>query len=244
MQADETTARAGRTAGPAFLFDFDGTITTCEMLPRIAAELGLERELEAVTSATTAGRMPFDESLRARVEILRRVPVARVAQIVDTAPVFPELLDWILARRDRCWIVTGNLDCWVGRWMGRHGLRYFASTATRSADGEVSGVETVLDKASVLPHFAGRQTVVVGDGANDAALMAAADIGIAVATVNDPPPVVRAAADHVIDDVRVLCRTLSLIAAPGAVTPSRPRSAAGSSSATPRPSSPALGRRG
>jgi len=191
-----------------FLFDFDGTVTATELLPLIAREVGLEEEITALTRDTMDGRVPFDESFRSRVELLRATPIARVAEIVADAPVFPRLLDWIGANRDRCWIVTGNLDCWVEDWMRRRGLQFFASTAAIE-EGKVAGVETILRKESVLAHFAGRRTVMVGDGANDAQIMADADVGIGFATLHDLAPVVLEVADWVVLDEEALCRTLS-----------------------------------
>lgn len=197
-----------RDGDTVFLFDFDGTITATELLPLIAREVGLEEEIGTLTRDTMDGRLPFDESFRNRVELLRGTPIARVAEIVAEAPVFPRLLEWIVDHRDRCWVVTGNLDCWIGGWMERHGLRFFSSTAALE-DGEVAGVETILHKESVLERFAGRRTVMVGDGANDAQIMADADVGIGFATLHDLPPVVLEVADWVVLDEDALCRTLS-----------------------------------
>jgi HAD superfamily phosphoserine phosphatase-like hydrolase len=202
------TSRSDARGDTVFLFDFDGTITATELLPLIAREVGLEEEIGALTRDTMDGRLPFDESFRSRVELLRSTPIARVAEILAQAPVYPRLLAWIVANRDRCWVVTGNLDCWVSDWMQRHQLRFFASTATVE-DGELAGVESILHKESVLEQFAGRRTVMVGDGANDAQIMADADVGIGFATLHDLPSVVLEVADWVVLDEEALCRTLS-----------------------------------
>jgi phosphoserine phosphatase len=208
LSRDAQPSATDSNGDTVYLFDFDGTITAAELLPLIAREVGLEQEIDALTRDTMAGRLPFDESFRSRVELLRETPIARVEEIVAAAPVFPRLLQWIVDRRDRCWVVTGNLDCWVADWMGRHDLRFFASTAAIE-DGEVAGVASILRKESVLERFAGRRTVMVGDGANDAQIMADADVGIGFATLHDIPPVVLEVADWVVLNEEALCRTLS-----------------------------------
>lgn len=197
----------GDPGSTVFLFDFDGTITSVELLPLIAETFGVDEDIAALTRDTMAGRVPFDSSFRTRVGILGSLPPDEVAAVVESAPAFPRVLDWIVDHRDRCWVVTGNLDCWVDRWMRRHGLNYFASTAR--VEGGRTSVERILYKETVLERFRGRRTVAVGDGANDAQLIADADVGIGAALLHDPPPVVLEVADWLVMEEAPLCRTLS-----------------------------------
>ena len=190
-----------------YLFDLDGTVTAAELLPLIAEEVGLREEIQELTTATMAGEVPFDASFRQRVELLAEVPIGRVAEIVDAAPVMEELLSWIKDRRDSCWIVTANLDCWVQPWLDRHGLNGFSSTADLTS-GRVR-VKRILRKESVLSEFPGCRTVMTGDGANDAELMSECTVSIANAIVHDVPPVVLEVADYLVMTEEVLCRTLS-----------------------------------
>lgn len=190
-----------------YLFDLDGTLTATELLPLIARDVGLEPEMAELTAATMSGEVPFDASFRRRVELLSEIPVGRVVQIVQEAPLIGPLMDWVADHREQCWVVTGNLDCWVRPWLDEHGLRGFTSTA-RVEDGRVR-VGTILRKESVLTNFPGLRTVMVGDGANDAELIAEATIGIASAIVHAVPRVVLEVADFVAMDEEVLCRTLS-----------------------------------
>jgi phosphoserine phosphatase len=93
-----------------FRFDLDGPIIDTELLPLIGRELGLERELERLTRLTMDGVLPFETSFRYRVDLLKATPISRVQEIVASAPLNPEIADFIAANRDRCLIVTGNCD--------------------------------------------------------------------------------------------------------------------------------------
>ncbi len=190
----------------AFLFDLDGTLTSVELLPLIARELGLEAEIRQITDDTVAGKRSFDESFRMRVELLGSVPVERVAEIVRNVPVHEELMAWIQENRSRVWIVTGNLDCWVKGWLDQHDLASYTSTA-QIVDGKVQ-VDKILRKESVLVDFEGLTTVMVGDGANDAQLIADATVGVGAALVHPVPRVVMEVADFIAMEEVTLCRTL------------------------------------
>ena len=56
----------------AFCFDLDGVVTSQELLPLIAEELGYYEEIKALTDATIKGIIPFESSFRLRC----RIPVS------------------------------------------------------------------------------------------------------------------------------------------------------------------------
>lgn len=191
----------------AYLFDLDGTLTSVELLPLIAEELGIRDEIAQLTSQTIAGEIPFEESFRRRVGILGQVDLDSVIDIVCNVPIQGSVMDWVISNRDDCWVVTGNLDCWVNPWLAKYGLRGFSSTA-KIVGGRI-GVNEILRKESVLENFRGKRTVMVGDGANDAQLIASVDVGIASAIVHEVPPVVLEVADYLVSEEETLCRVLS-----------------------------------
>jgi phosphoserine phosphatase len=190
-----------------FLFDLDGTITRQEILPEIARAIGVEDEIAELTARTMAGEFPFESSLRRRVEVLRKVPVSQVRAIVAGIEVDPQIEAFLRENRDRCTIVTGNLDVWIADLVARLGVPCRSSVAEVRGD-RLLGLRHVLDKADVALDFSG-PICSIGDGYNDLGLMAAADLGVAYGGVHAPAPGLLEVASHAIYDARTLCRLLS-----------------------------------
>lgn len=192
---------------PTIFVDLDGTLTRTELLPAIAHRAGMGMEMDELTEATLAGRIPFDRSFRRRVEMLADVSVELVHEEILAAPVFEELLALLLEHRDRVVVVTGNLDIWVEPFLARHGLRGLASAA-EMADGRVVGVRSVLNKSSALDLYPAELSIAIGDGANDAALARRADVGIAWCGVHAAARPLLEVADYAFAREETLCRFL------------------------------------
>jgi phosphoserine phosphatase len=190
-----------------FLFDLDGTITRQEILPEIARAIGLQDEIDELTRRTMAGEFPFESSLRRRVEILRGVPVSQVREIVAGIEVDPYIETFLAENRDRCTIVTGNLDVWIEDLVERLDVPCMSSIARVEGDRLVELV-SVLDKAEAVHGVAGTLCS-IGDGYNDLGLMAVADLGIAYGGVHAPAPGLLDVATHAVYDPVRLCELLS-----------------------------------
>jgi phosphoserine phosphatase len=210
----KTLAHRGRSLAPTrtverFLFDLDGTITRQEILPEIARAVGMQDEIAALTRRTMAGELPFESSLRRRVEILSQVPVSEVRRIVAGVEIDPHIADFLAEHRDRCTIVTGNLDVWIADLVATLGVDCRSSTALVLGD-RLIGLTSVLDKVVVAGDYDGA-ICVVGDGYNDLGLMAAADYGVAYGGVHAPAPGLYDVASHAIFDPERLCELLSAL---------------------------------
>jgi phosphoserine phosphatase len=202
-----TTPLRSRAVVEQFLFDLDGTITRHEILPIIAREIGLEREIAELTARTMAGELPFESSLRSRVEILSSVPVSEVRAIVAAVEVDPVIEGFLAENRDRCTIVTGNLDVWIAELVARLGADCRSSVASVEGD-YITGLESVMDKATVAQEFEGA-ICAIGDGSNDLGIMAAAELSVAYGGVHAPAAALFDVATHVVYDPRRLCALLS-----------------------------------
>lgn len=191
-----------------FAFDLDGTVTTRELLPALADEVGLGRETALLTRLTMDGTIDFEASFRLRFAILRAVPLTAVHRIAETIPLEPHLAAFIREHAARCAIVTGNLDVWIAPIIAKLGCTAYTSRAAIRDEGLV--LESVLDKAAAVRDMArtGAPVIAVGDAANDIPMFKAARTAVAYAGLREPPRELIDNADRVESDPAALCRFL------------------------------------
>lgn len=195
-----------------FLFDLDATVTKAEILPSLAEQVGLLSEMQEMTEKTMRGEIPFQSSFLARVEMLKSIPVSRVAEIVEKTPLNEELVRFIETHKNRCYIVTGNIDVWIERLIQRIGLpmsHCYCSTAS-VVDDRIVSVNSVADKEKIAKQFV-VPIVAVGDGSNDAEMIRLADVGIGYGGVRPVAYSLMCNATHVICDEHRLCTFLNTL---------------------------------
>ncbi|MFT3964485.1 MAG: HAD family phosphatase [Sphingobium sp.] len=204
------TTRAPRET--CFCFDLDGTITGEELLPLIASEVGLEEEMRLLTRITMDGLIPFEDSFRLRFAILRSASVERIQQIVAEVRVDPDVEGFIGENRDRCFIVTGNLDVWIAPLIERLGCHVYSSTSRADREGRIELVDIMRKNvpALALKERFGR-VVAVGDGYNDVPMFDVADVGVAFNGVHPSPDALVSVADYVALNGKGLCRLLNTL---------------------------------
>ena len=105
-----------------FLFDLDSTITKAEILPTIAKKVNKEKEMCELTEKTMQGEIPFKESFIERVNILKDIPINEVQNIIENIPLNDKLVEFISKNKERCYIVTGNLDIWISKLIHKLGM--------------------------------------------------------------------------------------------------------------------------
>jgi len=195
-------------------FDLDGTLTQRELLPMIANEVGLEHEFEVLTKLTIEGTISFEESLRLRFAILRHVPVSVVQNIICRASLFQQVEAFIQRNKDRCFIITGNLDVWIRPLMNRLGCQFFSSTATEQ-NGILSTLDSILKKSNAIHQLRalhpGRDIIAFGDGINDYPMFEAADRSVAIGLTHRPVQDLIAKSNYVIYQEESLCRLLNTL---------------------------------
>ena len=161
-----------------FVFDLDSTITAEEILPKVAKTIGKEKEMSLITEETMKGAIPFKESFMRRVNLLSELSLNDISDIIYNTKLNEKIADFIKKHKDRCYIVTGNLDIFVISLMKRLDMsdRFFSSKGYLEDNGDIKLI-SVVDKQKVADQFVNK-IVAIGDGSNDAEIIDMAEIGI------------------------------------------------------------------
>jgi HAD superfamily phosphoserine phosphatase-like hydrolase len=193
-----------------FVFDLDGTVTSEETLPKIAAYFGIKEEIEKLTNQTIAGDIPFIESFINRVGILGKFPVSKINDLLENTIVYNQVYRFIQQHLDDCVIATGNIRCWVEKLIVKIGCTAYCSDAD-IFDGKIKKLTFILKKEDIVKEFQEKEekVVFIGDGNNDMEAMRLADISIACGLTHYPAKSVLTVSDYLVFEERSLCRLLN-----------------------------------
>lgn len=192
-----------------FMFDLDSTITKEEILPTIAKKNNKEEKMRDLTEKTMMGDLLFEESLKARIDMLKDIPVSEVSEMISHIPVSEKLVEFLNENKERCYIVTSNLDVWICKLMDKIGMQnhYFCSKA-QVKDDHIIKLDTILSKEEIVNKF-NEKVVATGDGSNDRMMLEAADISIGYGGVRNIAPALLDVIDYAIYDEQKLYEFLN-----------------------------------
>ena len=190
----------------AFCFDMDGTLTEEEILPKIAKRVGIHEEIEILTKITMNGLMTFDKSFKLRVKLLSTIPISEVEQIVSEVKINSELQNFVRANHNDSYIITGNLDVWIQKFIQQnYNCNFYCSKADFKQD-QLNGLTSILNKGDAITELKKKYDIVVavGDGMNDCSMFEKSDIRIAFGGVHDPVNTLISLSDYVCYDAAAL----------------------------------------
>ncbi|MGT2754020.1 HAD family hydrolase [Streptococcus ovis] len=171
-----------------FLFDLDSTVTKKEILPTVSEKIGKLSEMRRLTEATMQGELPFKTSFLQRVDILKDIDVNDVRDIVKDIPLNHAIANFIMSNKDRCYIVTGNLDVWIDTLMEKLSMKeHLYCSKANVKENKIDHVVSVADKELIARQFV-HPLVVIGDGDNDSGMARLADIAIGFGGVREIAP--------------------------------------------------------
>lgn len=203
--------------------DMDSTMIACECIDELADYAGIKAEVAAITEAAMRGELDFAGALKARVALLKGLPVATLDQCreerVRLNPGARQLVQTMTANGARSLLVSGGFMPFavpVAREIGF--ARVLANRLDVAKVGDVDVLagtvpEPIVDAAAkkALLEADGtpmRAALAVGDGANDIPMIQAAMAGGGLGIAYHAKPKAAAAAQaHVRHgDLTVLLR--------------------------------------
>ena len=195
-----------------YCFDLDGTITSQELLPLMAAELDLYEEISALTRATINGLIPFEQSFKLRCKLLSDVPIKKVQEVADKVKLNKSIVQFIRENKDNSYVITGNIYEWIQPIIDKLGCKIFCSEG-KFKNGRLSGLEKILDKGKVSKELrgGGKSIISVGDGMGDVLMFQESDLSIAYGGVHEPIETLMKVSNYLVYNEDSLCRLLNTL---------------------------------
>jgi phosphoserine phosphatase len=198
-----------RRGARLIVMDVDSTLVQGEVIEMLAAHAGCEAEVARVTEAAMRGELDFEQSLRERVAHLEGLDASALDKVYDNIQLNPGARTMVRTLKRlgyRFAMVSGGFSAVTDRIAADLGFDYARANDLEIIDGKLTGkvIGAVVDragKAAALREFAAelgidvKQTIAIGDGANDLDMLNAAGLGIAY----NAKPVVQAAADTAVN---------------------------------------------
>jgi phosphoserine phosphatase len=191
--------------------DMDSTMIGQECIDELADFAGFKTRVAAITERAMRGEIEFAPALRERVALLKGLPATVIDQVIaqriHLTPGGRTLVATMRRNGATTCLVSGGFTAFTQRIAAMIGFdEQRANTLLVDADGTLSGTvaEPILGrdaKRATLVELTVRlgldaaDTLAVGDGANDLAMIEAAGLGVAY----HGKPAVAAAADARID---------------------------------------------
>jgi len=203
------------------VFDFDSTLMDGETIDFFADVLGFKEQVVAITERAMAGELDFYASLVERVALLKGLPQSKVEEICKTLPMMPGAQEVVTGLKERGYTVV----CFSGGFRDatkpaceKLGIDADFSNFLHADDegiltgavgGEMMYSEAKGDMIVRLQALLGvdrKDTLVVGDGANDLSMFVHADTRVAFCA----KPVLKEAATHCVD-IKDLTEILKIV---------------------------------
>lgn len=207
---------------PRFLvvLDVDSTLIEEEIIELLADAAGSRTEVSAITAAAMNGEVDFEESLRTRVATLEGLPESVLVEIgaaIRITKGVSDLVAGLHAAGGRVGVVSGGFHEIIDPIAAGLGLDRWRANSLEVVDGVLTGnlrgrIVDAAAKADTLRDWAAvygiplRQTIAIGDGANDLLMMEITGLSVGF----DAKAPVRDEANLVMD-VRDLSQVLPLL---------------------------------
>ena len=174
-------------------FDMDSTLIQTEVIDELAELAGVGVEVRAITESAMQGEIDFNESFKKRMKLLKGLKEEVLQDVAKNLPITKgarRLIDTLKKYGFKTAILSGGFT-YFGKYLQKElGIDYVYANELEIIDGELTGhyLGDIVDgnkKAEYLKEIANKeglnisQTIAIGDGANDLAMLNLAGLGIA-----------------------------------------------------------------
>lgn len=174
-------------------FDMDSILIETEVIDELAIRAGVGDQVKAITEAAMRGEIDFCESFRQRCALLKGLDVSVMQEIAENLPItegVDRLMRILKKVGFKIAILSGGFTYFGNFLKQKYNIDYVYANELEIENGKLTGnhVGDIVDgkrKAELLRLIAQvenvdiRQTVAVGDGANDLPMISIAGLGIA-----------------------------------------------------------------
>ncbi|MDN4999436.1 phosphoserine phosphatase SerB [Bradyrhizobium sp. GCM10027634] len=194
LPVDIVVQPAGFRRKKLFLADMDSTMIGQECIDELADLVGMKTHVAAITERAMRGEIEFEPALRERVALLKDLPASVVDEVlakrITLTPGGRELVATMRAHGAYTCLVSGGFTLFTSAVAARIGFQENRANELVVRDGKFTGEvkEPILGRAAKLATLVDLMesfdlddvdSVVVGDGANDLAMIQAAGLGVA-----------------------------------------------------------------
>ena len=174
--------------------DMDSTIIEQECIDELADMAGLKQEVAAVTERAMRGELEFEAALRHRVGLLRGLDMGAIRRVIDERltimPGARTLVATMKANGAFTALVSGGFTVFTSHVASEVGFDVDLANRLVLADGALAGSVALpilgreaklmaLQQYQEARQLSPSDTLAVGDGANDLAMIKAAGLGVA-----------------------------------------------------------------
>lgn len=174
-------------------FDMDSTLIQTEVIDELAERAGVGEKVKAITESAMQGDIDFEESFKQRIKLLNGLDASVLKEVAENLPItegLGRLMKVLQKVGFKTAILSGGFSYFGNYLKDKYGFDYMYANELEIVDGKLTGnylgdIVTGKKKAELLKLIAQvekidlRQTVAVGDGANDLPMLGIAGLGIA-----------------------------------------------------------------
>jgi len=190
--------------------DVDSTFIQQEAIELLAAKAGVLDQVAAITESAMRGELDFEQSLRTRVGLLKGLSESAITAVQNEIRLTDgaqDLVDNLHAKGHSVALVSGGFINIIKPLIESLSIKHYKANTLEIVGGVLTGelVGPIIDRAAkgaALLDFAKvcgveiKNTVAIGDGANDLDMMGLAGLSIAF----NAKPIVVQAADFAINE--------------------------------------------